>query len=178
MTKVMAVNAGSSSLKFQLFNMPSEEVITSGIVERIGLEEGIFTIKYNGQKKTVNCPIPDHQVAVDMLLKALIEEGIVAELSEINAVGHRIVHGGEYFNDSAVVNEDVGVICTASHKFGKGKNYGIKGAVIWAPSGKIWRDSVTDQSRLILFLSETFLFYNYSLRSCLLGKVSKTSHGF
>lgn len=107
MTKVMAVNAGSSSLKFQLFNMPSEEVITSGIVERIGLEEGIFTIKYNGQKKTVNCPIPDHQVAVDMLLKALIEEGIVAELSEINAVGHRIVHGGEYFNDSAVVNEDV-----------------------------------------------------------------------
>ncbi len=107
MTKVMAVNAGSSSLKFQLFNMPSEEVITSGIVERIGLEEGIFTIKYNGQKKTVNCPIPDHQVAVDMLLKALIEEGIVAELSEINAVGHRIVHGGEYFNDSAVVNDDV-----------------------------------------------------------------------
>ena len=107
MTKVMAVNAGSSSLKFQLFNMPSEEVITSGIVERIGLEEGIFTIKYNGQKKTVNCPIPDHQVAVDLLLKALVEEGVVAELSEINAVGHRIVHGGEYFNDSAVVNDDV-----------------------------------------------------------------------
>ncbi len=107
MTKVMAVNAGSSSLKFQLFNMPSEEVLTSGIFERIGLEEGIFTIKYNGQKKTVNCPIPDHQVAVDMLLKALIEEGIVENLSDINAVGHRIVHGGEYFNDSAVVDADV-----------------------------------------------------------------------
>ena len=107
MTKVMAVNAGSSSLKFQLFNMPSEEVVTSGIFERIGLEEGIFTIKYNGEKKTVNCPIPDHQVAVDMLLKALIEEGIVESLSEINACGHRIVHGGEYFNDSAVVDADV-----------------------------------------------------------------------
>lgn len=107
MTKVMAVNAGSSSLKFQLFNMPSEEVITSGIVERIGLDEGIFTIKYNGEKKTTKCPIPDHQVAVDMLLKALVEEGVVKELKEINAVGHRIVHGGEYFNDSAVVNEDV-----------------------------------------------------------------------
>ena len=52
MTKVMAVNAGSSSLKFQLFNMPSEDVITSGIVERIGLDDGIFTIKYNGEKKT------------------------------------------------------------------------------------------------------------------------------
>ncbi|MDE6952593.1 MAG: acetate kinase [Erysipelotrichales bacterium] len=107
MTKVMAVNAGSSSLKFQLFNMPSEEVITSGIVERIGLDEGIFTIKYNGEKKTTKCPIPDHQIAVDMLLKALVEEGVVKELKEINAVGHRIVHGGEYFNDSAVVNEDV-----------------------------------------------------------------------
>ena len=94
MTKVMAVNAGSSSLKFQLFNMPSEEVITSGIVERIGMDDGIFTIKYNGEKKTTTCPIPDHQVAVDMLLKALVEEGVVKELSEINAVGHRIVHGG------------------------------------------------------------------------------------
>ena len=107
MTKVMAVNAGSSSLKFQLFNMPSEDVITSGIVERIGMEDAIFTIKYNGEKKTDTCSIPDHQVAVDMLLKALVEEGVVQELSEINAVGHRIVHGGEYFNDSAVVDEDV-----------------------------------------------------------------------
>ena len=81
MTKVMAVNAGSSSLKFQLFNMPSEDVITSGIVERIGMEDAIFTIKYNGEKKTDTCSIPDHQVAVDMLLKALVEEGVVQELS-------------------------------------------------------------------------------------------------
>ena len=87
--------------------MPSEDVITSGIVERIGMEDAIFTIKYNGEKKTDTCSIPDHQVAVDMLLKALVEEGVVQELSEINAVGHRIVHGGEYFNDSAVVDEDV-----------------------------------------------------------------------
>ena len=107
MTKVMAVNAGSSSLKFQLFNMPSEEVITSGIVERIGMDDGIFTIKYNGEKKTKTCPIPDHQVAVDMLLEALIDEGVLKELTEIDAVGHRIVHGGEYFSDSAVVDEDV-----------------------------------------------------------------------
>ena len=71
MTKVMAVNAGSSSLKFQLFEMPEESVITSGIVERIGLEEGIFTIKHNGEKKTVKTPIKDHTVAVNMLLKAL-----------------------------------------------------------------------------------------------------------
>lgn len=107
MAKVIAVNAGSSSLKFQLFEMPSEEVICSGIVERIGMDEGIFTIKHNGKKKTQHTPIADHGVAVDMLLEALVAEGVVTQLSEINAVGHRIVHGGEYFSDSAVVDEDV-----------------------------------------------------------------------
>ena len=107
MTKIMAVNAGSSSLKFQLFEMPEETVITSGIVERIGMDDGIFTIKYNGEKKTTTCPIPDHQVAVEMLLKALVDEGVVTELKEIDAVGHRIVHGGEYFSDSAVVDDVV-----------------------------------------------------------------------
>lgn len=107
MVKVMAVNAGSSSLKFQLINMPSEEVITSGIVERIGLEQGNFEIKVNGEKKKKQQPIPNHQVAVEMLLSALVEYEVVKDLSEIDAVGHRIVHGGEYFNDSVKVDEDV-----------------------------------------------------------------------
>ena len=66
MVKVMAVNAGSSSLKFQLINMPSEEVITSGLVERIGQEVGNFVIKVNGEKIQTQTPIPDHQVAVDL----------------------------------------------------------------------------------------------------------------
>ena len=107
MAKIMAVNAGSSSLKFQLLDMPSEQVICSGIVERIGQPEGIFTIKHNGQKKTENLPIPDHKVAVSLLLDALIKENIVEKLDEIDGVGHRIVHGGEYFDSSAVVNDDV-----------------------------------------------------------------------
>lgn len=107
MVKVMAVNAGSSSLKFQLINMPSEEVITSGLVERIGLEQGNFEIKVNGEKKKIQQPIPDHQVAVELLLNALVEYKVVESLSEIEAVGHRIVHGGEYFNDSVKVDEDV-----------------------------------------------------------------------
>ena len=107
MAKIMAVNAGSSSLKFQLLEMPSELVICSGIVERIGLEEGIFTIKHNGQKKTEKLPIPDHKVAVSLVLDALVKEKIVEKLEEIEGVGHRIVHGGEYFDSSAVVNEDV-----------------------------------------------------------------------
>lgn len=107
MVKVMAVNAGSSSLKFQLINMPSEEVITSGIVERIGQEKGNFEMKYNGQEYQKECPIKDHSVAVQLLLDALVDCKVVEKLSDIDACGHRIVHGGEYFNDSIKVDEDV-----------------------------------------------------------------------
>ena len=107
MVKVMAVNAGSSSLKFQLINMSSEEVITSGIVERIGQEKGNFEMKYNGQEYQKECPIKDHSVAVQLLLDALVDCKVVEKLSDIDACGHRIVHGGEYFNDSIKVDEDV-----------------------------------------------------------------------
>ena len=111
MVKVMAVNAGSSSLKFQLINMPSEEVITSGLVERIGQEVGNFVIKVNGEKIQTQTPIPDHQVAVDLLLNALVDHHIVESLEEIDAVGHRVVHGGEDFNDSVVVDEEAVKSC-------------------------------------------------------------------
>ena len=107
MSKVISVNAGSSSLKFQLFDMPSENVLTSGQAERIGLEEGIFTIKVNGEKFVQNLPIKDHKVAVNLLLEALINHNIVASLDEIDAAGHRIVQGGAYFDSSVKVDEDV-----------------------------------------------------------------------
>ena len=107
MSKVIAVNAGSSSLKFQLFKMPEEEVLTSGVAERIGLDEGIFTIKVNGEKISKNLPIKDHSVAVKLLLEALVEYHIVKDLSEIKAAGHRIVQGGAYFKESVIVDEDV-----------------------------------------------------------------------
>ena len=107
MSKVISVNAGSSSLKFQLFDMPSENVLTSGQAERIGLEECIFTIKVNGEKFVQNLPIKDHKVAVNLLLEALIKHNIVASLDEIDAAGHRIVQGGAYFDSSVKVDEDV-----------------------------------------------------------------------
>lgn len=107
MVKVMAVNAGSSSLKFQLFNMPEEEVITSGIIERIGFEDANFEMKVADEKIQVTSSIKDHGVAVEMLLKALVDHKVVTQLSEIEAVGHRIVHGGEYFSDSTKVDEDI-----------------------------------------------------------------------
>ena len=107
MSKVMAINSGSSSLKFQLFDMPSETVLTSGNVERIGLEMGIFGINVNGEKISKEVPVPNHEVAVKLLLDALIEYGIVKDLSEIEGAGHRIVQGGPYFSESVKVNDDV-----------------------------------------------------------------------
>ena len=105
--KIMAVNAGSSSIKFQLLEMPSEEVIASGVMERIGLSEGIFTIKYDGKKEETHPVLKDHAVGVELLLKSLIEKGILKDLKEISGVGHRIVQGGEFFKDSTLVDEAV-----------------------------------------------------------------------
>lgn len=107
MAKIMAVNAGSSSIKFQLLEMPQETVITSGVMERIGLAEGIFTIKYNGKKEETHPVLPTHAEGVQLLLDTLIEKGIVKSLDEISGVGHRVVQGGEYFKDSALVDESV-----------------------------------------------------------------------
>ena len=102
--KIMAVNSGSSSLKFQLFEMPEGKVLTSGNVERIGLEMGIFGINVNGERISKKTPVPNHQVAVDLLLDALKAYGIVQSLDEIKAAGHRIVQGGPYFSDSVKVD--------------------------------------------------------------------------
>lgn len=104
--KIMAVNAGSSSIKFQLLELPKEEVICSGVMERIGLDKGIFTIKYNGKKEEFEPVLKDHAVGVELLLKTLIEKNILKSLDEINGVGHRVVQGGEYFKDSCLLNDE------------------------------------------------------------------------
>ena len=107
MTKIMAVNSGSSSLKFQLFEMPEGKVLTSGNVERIGLPMGIFGMNVDDRHISKEVPVPNHQVAVDLLLDALINYGIVESLDEIKAAGHRIVQGGPYFSDSVKVDDYV-----------------------------------------------------------------------
>ncbi|SFB85816.1 acetate kinase [Alkalibacterium subtropicum] len=108
MSKTIAINAGSSSLKWKLFTMPQEEELASGVVERIGLNDSIFTIKYNdGEKYKQVVDIADHEVAVEMLLKQLIELNIIEDFNEITGVGHRVVAGGEIFKDSAVVTDEV-----------------------------------------------------------------------
>ncbi len=107
MSKIIAVNAGSSSLKFQLFEMNDESVITSGVVERIGFDDAIFTIKFNDEKLVKTLPINDHKEAVLLLLKTLIEQNIVESLDEIKGVGHRVVQGGSYYDQSVIINEQV-----------------------------------------------------------------------
>jgi acetate kinase len=106
MTKILAINAGSSSLKFQLFEMPSETVLTKGLVERIGLDNAVFNIAVNGEKKEEITDIPDHAVAVKILLDKLISENVISSYDEINGVGHRVVHGGETFSDSALITDE------------------------------------------------------------------------
>lgn len=107
MSKIISVNAGSSSLKFQLFEMPSEEVLTSGVFERIGFEDAIFTIKVGEDKIRSVMPVENHQIAVNILLDALIKNEILNDLNEISSVGHRVVHGGEFFSESVLVDADV-----------------------------------------------------------------------
>ncbi len=107
MSKIFVVNAGSSSLKFQLLEMPEEKVVTKGIFERIGMDDAIFTIEVAGEKKKLVTSIKNHEIAVDMLLKSLVDEKIVSTLDEISGVGHRVVHGGEKFVDSTLINADV-----------------------------------------------------------------------
>ena len=107
MKTIIAVNAGSSSLKFQLFELPSEDVLCSGVIERIGLNDGIFTLKFKDEKVKVTQDIPDHKVAVQLVLDALIQHKIVDSLDAITACGHRIVHGGEIYKQSVEITADV-----------------------------------------------------------------------
>ncbi|MED1861954.1 acetate kinase [Fictibacillus nanhaiensis] len=107
MAKIIAINAGSSSLKFQLLQMPEEEVLTKGLVERIGLNDSVFTIEVSGEKVKEIKDIQDHSEAVSMLLDKLVKHNIISSLDEIEGIGHRVVHGGEKFNDSVLITDEV-----------------------------------------------------------------------
>ncbi|KZE64577.1 acetate kinase [Fictibacillus phosphorivorans] len=107
MAKIIAINAGSSSLKFQLLQMPEEEVLTKGLVERIGLNDSIFTIEVDGEKVKEIKDIQDHSEAVSMLLDKLVKHQIISSLEEIEGIGHRVVHGGEKFNDSVQITDEI-----------------------------------------------------------------------
>ena len=107
--KILVVNCGSSSLKYQLIDMENETLLAKGNFERIGEKEAFVTHKVNGEKYVVKSPVMDHEEALKIVLEQLVHNdyGVIKDLSEISAVGHRLVHGGEIFDKSVFIDEDV-----------------------------------------------------------------------
>jgi len=110
--KILVLNCGSSSIKYQLLEMENADtsrLLAKGLLERIGLEMGEFTHKYNGEKYYEQLPIPNHTEGIKLVLKALVDPkmGVIKDLKEIGAVGHRVAHGGELFPQSVSINDEV-----------------------------------------------------------------------
>ncbi len=108
--KVLVINCGSSSLKYQLINMENESVLAKGLVERIGIEGSILTQKVEGRDKyIIQQPMKDHKDAIKLVLNALVDKvnGVINDMSEISAVGHRVVHGGEKYANSVLIDDVV-----------------------------------------------------------------------
>ncbi|MCE5097613.1 acetate kinase [Staphylococcus devriesei] len=104
---VLAINAGSSSLKFQLIRMPEETLVTKGLIERIGIKDSIFTVEVNGEKVKEVRDIKDHEEAINIMLDSFKKHGIIEDINDIAGTGHRVVHGGELFPTSALVTDEV-----------------------------------------------------------------------
>ena len=105
--KILSVNAGSSSLKFQLYEMPEEKVLISGLMERIGVGNSFYTIKVNGEKIKKEVELNNHEEAFETLVKELEENNVVESLEEIEGIGHRVVQGGDYFDKTVVIDDEV-----------------------------------------------------------------------
>ena len=105
--KIMSLNAGSSSLKFSLFEMDNNTLIASGYFERVGLADSFYTIKYNGEKIKEEVELPSHKVAVEVLLDRLITLGIIKDINEIEGVGHRLAHGATKYKESVLITDEV-----------------------------------------------------------------------
>ena len=106
---ILVINCGSSSLKFQLINSDTEDVLAKGLCERIGIDGRLVYQPAGGEKETTEASMPSHKQAIQMVLDALMNEktGVIKSLSEVGAVGHRVVHGGEKFASSVVLTEEV-----------------------------------------------------------------------
>ncbi len=105
--KILSINAGSSSLKFQMYEMPEEKVLISGRFERIGLDKAFYTVKFNGEKIEKHAELKDHGVCVEYLIQELLENKVINSLDEIKGVGHRLVHGGDKYSESVVIDDNV-----------------------------------------------------------------------
>jgi acetate kinase len=103
------INCGSSSLKYEIYDMPAKQSLGRGLVERIGLPQGRICQEYDGKRFCLDQPVPNHRVAFELMMKALLDRdnGILDRIGEISGIGHRVVHGGEQYSASVVIDADV-----------------------------------------------------------------------
>lgn len=105
--KFLIINAGSSSLKFSLYDMPETKEIVNGYIEKIGNLDSFYTLKYNGQKAEKSKVIMNHTEAVQTMLEELLENQFISDVSDIKGIGHRVLHGGEFYSESVIIDEEV-----------------------------------------------------------------------
>ncbi|MBP7102170.1 MAG: acetate kinase [Bacteroidales bacterium] len=162
--KILVLNCGSSSIKYQLIDMENNaEVLAKGLMERIGLEMGEFTHKAKGKDKYyVQVPIADHAVGIDLLLKTLTDTdlGVISDVNEISACGHRVAHGGEYFPKSSIIGEkemqEIEKLCVIAPLHNPGNLLGIK--VMKSVLPKVKQVGVFDTSFHQTMPAEAFLY--------------------
>ena len=109
--KILTINAGSSSMKFSIIELPEEKELINGYFQRIGLEESFYDLKINGEKLHRDLEIPNHLVALECIKKEIVDLGVVENLNQIDGIGHRLVHGGEKYKKSVLIDEEVMKTC-------------------------------------------------------------------
>ena len=163
--KVLVINCGSSSLKYQLFDMTDESVLCKGLVERIGIEGSKLTHKVNGEKLVVEEPMKDHTEAINHVFDALLDEkyGVIKSLDEVSAIGHRVLHGGDKLTESCIIDDKVKDKIREFIKFGPLHNpanlMGIEACEKLAPGKK--NIAVFDTAFHQTMPAKTFIPYEY-----------------
>ena len=117
--KILTINAGSSSMKFSVIELPEEKELINGYFQRIGLDNSFYDVKINGEKIHHDVELSDHLVALELLKKDIVELGVVNDLSEIDGIGHRLVHGGEKYKESVLIDDEVIETCDKFKKLAK-----------------------------------------------------------
>lgn len=117
--KILTINAGSSSMKFSVIELPEEKELINGYFQRIGLDNSFYDVKINGEKLHRDIELPNHLVALECIKKEIIELNVVSDLSEIDGIGHRLVHGGEKYKESVIIDDEVLATCEKFKKLAK-----------------------------------------------------------
>ena len=117
--KILTINAGSSSMKFSIIELPEEKELINGYFQRIGLEGSFYDVKLNGEKLHRDLDLPNHLVALECIKKEIVELGVVSSLDEIDGIGHRLVHGGEKYKESVIIDDEVLATCEKFKKLAK-----------------------------------------------------------